>query len=90
MPIRVKVVQLGRGVLACEVDRDSTVADVLSAQNVPVDGAEVRVNSASTALDQRLEDGDLVTVVPLIKGGSIAPDPRFAGTGTHGSSDERS
>lgn len=70
--MRVTVVQLGRGVLALTVDHGTTVGAVLRDEGIPVDGVEVRLNSAATALERELADGDLVTVVPLIRGGRRA------------------
>jgi sulfur carrier protein ThiS len=70
MGMRVKVVQLGRGVLNSDLEAGATVQDALSSQRIPFDGMEVRVNSEPTTLDHPLREGDLVTVVPLIRGGS--------------------
>lgn len=70
MGFGVRVVQLGRGVLNCDLDPGATVRDALSSQQIPFDGMEVRVNSEPTTLDQPLREGDLLTVVPLIRGGS--------------------
>jgi sulfur carrier protein ThiS len=69
MSVKVRVVQLGRGVIDCEVEAGTTVAGVLSSNGVPLDGMEVRVNGGAAELDHGLGDGDLITVVPLIKGG---------------------
>lgn len=69
MPLSVRVVQLGRGVLNCDLDAGATVRDALSSQQIPFDGMEVRVNSEPATVDQPLRHGDLVTVVPLIRGG---------------------
>ena len=70
MPVSVRVVQLGRGVLNCDLDTGATVREALSSQQIPTDGMEVRVNSEPAPLDHPLRNGDLVTVVPLIRGGS--------------------
>jgi sulfur carrier protein ThiS len=70
MSIKVRVVQLGRGVLDCDVEAGTTVRGVLSSNGVPLDGMEVRVNGGGAELDHGLSEGDLLTVVPLIKGGT--------------------
>jgi molybdopterin converting factor small subunit len=54
-----------------EVSRaGATVAMGLEAAEVATSGMEVRVNGAAATPGQPLRDGDLVTVIPRIKGGS--------------------
>lgn len=72
MSIKVKIVQLGKGVTNCEIGSPQTVAETLEAQGIPMDGMEVRVNAESIPLERQLADGDLVTIVPRIKGGHLA------------------
>lgn len=81
MSIKVKVVQLGKGVLVSELDAETTVHDALAAQGIPTDGMEIRVNSEATPPHYALQDGDLVTVVPMIKGGLCTAD--FGPRGRH-------
>lgn len=72
MSINVKIVQLGKGVTNCEFGSPPTVAEVLEAQGIPMDGMDVRVNAESTPMERPLAEGDLVTIVPRIKGGNLA------------------
>lgn len=69
MTIAVRIVQLGRGVAQYTGDDGVDVATSLAEAGMSVQGMEVRVNGITVTLDQILCDGDLVTVVPRIKGG---------------------
>jgi sulfur carrier protein ThiS len=68
--ISVRVVQLGRGVVQYSGDDGVDVEATLTEVGLSVQGMEVRVNGTPAALDHLLRDGDLVTVIPMIKGGS--------------------
>lgn len=81
MSIKVRLVQLGRGVIDCEVAAGSTVHGVLSSNGVPLEGMEVRVNGSGAELGRALSEGDLITVVPLIKGGSVVRQVLASGVG---------
>lgn len=69
MTISVRIVQLGRGVAQYTGDDGVDVATSLAEAGMSVQGMEIRVNGITVTLDQILSDGDLVTVVPRIKGG---------------------
>ena len=70
MPVNVRIVQLGKGVFDYAGEAGATVAMGLAAAQVATSGMEVRVNGAAATPGQALRDGDLVTVIPRIKGGS--------------------
>ena len=67
--MRVKLVQLGRGVIERDVDPATTLRQLLDAEEIPTAGMEVRVNASRVEVEHRLEEDDLVTIVPMIKGG---------------------
>jgi sulfur carrier protein ThiS len=67
--IRVRIVQLGKGVFSYDAPPGATLADGLAAAGVNAEHRDVRVNGHASAPDQALAEGDLVTIVPMIKGG---------------------
>ncbi len=69
MDIKVRIVQLGKGVFLYRTDEIATVESGLSVAGINAVGMDVRVNSRPADPSQPLRDGDLVTVIPLIKGG---------------------
>ena len=75
MPIQVRIVQLGRGILHFQGDEGATLETGLAAVGLVVAGMEVRINGRPAPPDQPLTDGSLVTIVPLIKGGGRADRP---------------
>jgi molybdopterin converting factor small subunit len=74
MSVTVRIVQLGKRVFNYVADDGSTVGEGLAAAGIPVEHMEIRVRGVATTLDQALADGDLVTVIPKIKGGSPVRD----------------
>ncbi len=75
MTIKVRIVQLGRGVFEYIAEPGTTVEQGLAAVGIPTDRMEVRVRGKRAPLTESLRDGDLVTVIPLIKGGRSVPKP---------------
>jgi sulfur carrier protein ThiS len=71
--MQVRIVQLGRGVYPYAAEPGATVAAGLEAAGITPGTLDVRVNGRPASLDQALSDGDLVTIVPMIKGGQ-APE----------------
>lgn len=68
--IRVRVLQLGRRVLQHTGPVGLTVAAALEAVGLgPAEGLDLRVNGASAEQGTVLQDGDVVTLIPRIKGG---------------------
>lgn len=70
--MQAKVVQLGRKVFQFTADGPTVLEQVLAAAGIQVDPAymDVRVNGRPAGLDQLVQDSDVVTVVPAIKGGA--------------------
>lgn len=68
--IRVRVLQLGRRVLQHTGPAGLTVAAALEGVGLgAAEGLDLRVNGASAGQDTVLRDGDVVTLIPRIKGG---------------------
>lgn len=86
MTIKVRIVQLGRGVFEYAAEPGATVEQGLDAAGISPARMEVRVRGRRTPLTEPLRDGDLVTVIPLIKGGhGAAHTPRASITSRGGS-----
>ena len=66
--VRVRLVVLGRGVELVEAEPGMTVMAALERAGVEASGKDIRVNGVAVA-DAPLNDGDLVTVIPRIRGG---------------------
>jgi molybdopterin converting factor small subunit len=65
----IKVARLGNAVTEVALTSGSTVESALTAADLAVDNEEIRVNNSSASLSQTLRDGDIVTLVPKVKGG---------------------
>ena len=64
--IRVRILQLGRQV----IDHQANAGQALAATGIEVGpGMDVRVNGAPAEDETPLRDGDVVTIIPRIKGG---------------------
>ncbi|MBI2873487.1 MAG: MoaD/ThiS family protein [Firmicutes bacterium] len=68
--LSVRLVQLGKGVLRKSVAQGTTVGQLLQQTALSTARMELRVNGKLAEVDRVLHDGDLITLVPLIKGGS--------------------
>jgi hypothetical protein len=69
VPVKVRIVQLGKGIIDHEAQEGDTVEDGLTAARIPVERMDIRVSGRPAELTTPLRDGDLVTVIPRIKGG---------------------
>jgi len=65
----IKVAKLGTAVKEVALDDGSDVGDALTAADIESDGFEVRVNGNPAELDTVLRSGDIITLIPQIKGG---------------------
>ena len=68
-PIEIRVVVLGRSVLRVPCEPGTSLAAVLEAAGIEPAGRDVHVNGRPSALEDALDDGDLVTVIPRVRGG---------------------
>lgn len=72
-PVRVRVLQLGRRVMSYTGVAGLTVQDALDGVGLTAaTGLDVRVNGAAATGTVLLEDGDVLTLIPRIKGGCPA------------------
>ena len=67
--IEIRVVVLGRAVMRVPCPEGTPLAALIEAAGIEVGGRDVHVNGRARSLDQPLEDGDLVTVIPRVRGG---------------------
>lgn len=65
----VKVARLGTAVQEVALEAGQTVADALVAADLAVENEDIRVNNAAANESKVLSDGDIVTLVPKVKGG---------------------
>jgi hypothetical protein len=69
MAIKVKIVQLGKGVLHWDLEDHTRVEASLTKLGITGGGMDLHVNGRPPQPAQELLDGDLVTIIPRIKGG---------------------
>jgi sulfur carrier protein ThiS len=69
MPIKVKIVQLGKGIVHWDLEDPTPVEDSLVKLGITGGGMDLHVNGRPPHPGQKLQDGDLVTIIPRIKGG---------------------
>jgi len=65
----VKVARLGDQVKEFFVEEGETVGSLLDEVGIDPEGWDLRVNGVPASRETPLEDGDIVTLVPPIKGG---------------------
>lgn len=67
--ILVKVAQLGKKVEEVALEDGANVGAALAAAGFRADGFELRLNGATATAATAIRPGDVVTLVPQIKGG---------------------
>lgn len=65
----VKVARLGTAVMEVAVAEDATVQNALEAAGIEIENEDVRVDGRSSELSARIGSGNLITIVPKVKGG---------------------
>jgi hypothetical protein len=71
--MRVRILQLGRRVIEYRGHVGDTVAAALAAVALEVRlGVDIRVNGMAAHGTTTLQDGDVLTLIPRIKGGDVA------------------
>ena len=68
--IKVRVAQLGKGIFNLNAPASVPVRYALLQAGIHAEGMDVRVNGKPVTMETMLVNGDLLTVVPQIKGGS--------------------
>ena len=64
----VKVAKLGSAVVSVFLADEATLAQAITAAGMSTDGFQVRVNGRTPC--ETIKDGDMVTLVPAVKGGA--------------------
>jgi len=68
--ITVKVARLGTAVQEVALEDGASVQAALNAASLELAGSEeIRINESTSSLTDELDDGDIVTLVPKVKGG---------------------
>lgn len=67
--VLVKVARLGGEVQEFALEDGSTVQDALDRADIEVNGDSIEVNNVRVTETQEIEDGDVIAVIPNIKGG---------------------
>ncbi len=68
----IKVVKLGEAIRNAQLPEGTTLADVINGNvglELDATAADVRVNGSNATPETVLEDGDILTAVPSVKGG---------------------
>ena len=65
----VKVARLGTAVQEVAVAEDASVKDALDAAGIDIENEDVRVDGRSSDLNSGIGSGNLITIVPKVKGG---------------------
>lgn len=69
--MKVRILQLGRKVVDYQGPEGATLATALAAVDIVAgQGMDLRINTNPATLDAVLNQGDVVTIIPRIKGGA--------------------
>ena len=65
----VKVARLGTAVQEVAVAEDAKIQDALDASGIDIDNEDVRLDGHSADVNSQIGSGNLITIVPKVKGG---------------------
>lgn len=65
----VKVARLGTAVQEVAVAETASVQDALDAAGIEIENEDVRIDGQSSDLESQIGTGNLITIVPKVKGG---------------------
>jgi sulfur carrier protein ThiS len=68
--MNIKVLRLGHSARHVEIAAGTTIAEVLVQQDIPSQGHAISVNGLGASTTTALCEGDVVTLVPKVEGGS--------------------
>ena len=68
--MKVKVLRLGHSATVIEVPAGTAIEEALESHDIPRQGYSVSVNGLGAGPATALGDGDVVTLVPKVEGGS--------------------
>ena len=68
--MNIKILRLGHSARHVEAASGATIAEVLDANDLSAQGHAIRVNGLGCSTTTALAEGDVVTLVPKVEGGS--------------------
>ncbi len=70
--VSVRIAQLGRDIVDLTLDKGTTRRQAITKAGLKIpEGLEVRVNNMGADLDEELQDGEIITLIPRIRGGVV-------------------
>jgi len=69
--MNVKILRLGHSASVVDVPAGTSIGEALDTHNVPVQGYALSVNGLGASAHTALSEGDVVTLVPKVEGGSL-------------------
>ena len=68
--MKIKVLRLGHSAREVEAASGATVQEVLQQAEVPLDGYSISINGLGAGPSAGVADGDVLTLVPKVEGGT--------------------
>ena len=68
--MKIKVLRLGHSARHVDIAAGTTIGEVLTQESLPVEGHAISVNGLGASQTTALAEGDVVTLVPKVEGGS--------------------
>lgn len=69
--MNIKVLRLGHSARHVETAAGTTIGEILEAEAIPSQGHAISVNGLGASTTTALGEGDVVTLVPKVEGGSL-------------------
>ena len=69
--MNIKILRLGHSATPVEVPAGTSIGEALDSHSVPMQGYSLSVNGLGASAHTVLTDGDVVTLVPKVEGGSL-------------------
>jgi len=69
--MHVRIARLGEEVKIVELEANKTVRDAIAAAGLNPANTEVRVNAQPATMETVLQDNNIVTLAPTVKGGGV-------------------
>ena len=70
--MKLRILRLGQAAHVVEVEPGATVGDALDAAHLGTDGYSLSLNGLGTSKEMGVGEGDVVTMVPKVVGGTAA------------------
>lgn len=67
----IKILRLGHSARITEAPAGTTIAELLDTQDIATTGYGISVNGLGASVSTALADGDVITLVPKVEGGSF-------------------